>query len=206
MSSRLFQVKLNDRDMKVFRTPSAQPFINPVNCGAVTAQLLGLVTPETANQMTRDVEGAVADEWVLFLSRVLQTNIVAEEYNRDEFEAFFDHALFPGFATVVLLLPNDKDGHYVVVGKSQAGVLVILDPQSRIGYFNVDDVYSFTTFVVFNRDFPRTSYQHETDYIDFLAEIFSKCKLNGGKRRRKTKRRLIAKRTLRGMNRRRRLL
>lgn len=211
---------MSDRDLKIFKTPKNQPISNPTNCGAVTAQLLGLVTPEIAEIMTQEKQGLWIPEWEHYLSEKLEQPVRAVEYPRNQLEPYLSRKLFDGFATPVLFLPEERFGHYMVVGKSNQ--LVFLDAQKRFGSFSLD--YPAETFIVFERSTARTAKQHETDYINFLTFFLAQCKIGspdemdvdpvqedvvmegtGRRKRRKTKRRLLAKRTLRRMNRRRRI-
>lgn len=232
MSSSLFQVRLNDADLRVFRSPQAQPAFNPTNCGAVAGQLLGLVTPKIANEMTQLEQGVFLDEWKKYVSSVLGNPVTNLPQDISKFESFFNTNLFPGFGTLVLTTsPPTNIGHYFVVAKSLDKRLVILDPQIRRGFFRFSDFLKILTpspdtFYVLVRDSPRTTKQHENDYLAFLSKALETCNISNGevymdvepstpadvvmegavrRKRRKTKRRLLAKRTLRRMNRRRRI-
>lgn len=230
MTSALFQTLLGPRDLRMFRTPSTQPEFNPKNCGAVTGQLLGLVTPRKAEEMTEQTQGVMIAEWIDFAKNVLHMDIGYQLHSIDTFTTIFQSQLFHGFGTLVLAIGKGETfGHYFVVAKSKDGQLAIVDPQLRKGFFNLSEYFSLikptpSSFYVLIRDTPKTSAQHESDYIDgFLANNLSQCltdmdrdmdvdvevsqpkdvEMKGGKKRRKTKRRLIANRTLRRMHRRR---
>lgn len=233
MTSVLFQTPLGPSDLRIFRTPSAQPELNPKNCGAVTGQLLGLVTPGMSQEMTEKEEGVMIAEWIDFAKAVLHMKIGYKIHPLDTFETVFQSQLFPGFGTLVLALgKGERFGHYFVVTKSKDGKLAIVDPQLRKGFFNASEYFSLmqptpSSFYVLLRDSPKTPAQHESDYIDgFLANNLKEClkeidgdmdvdvevsqpkdaEMKGGKKRRKTKRRLVSKRTLRRMHRSRRVL
>ncbi len=202
-----------------------------MNCGAVTGQLLGLVSPKTANEMTQLQQGSYLGEWVDYASKVIGSPLTIHTEPITEFTRFFTYALFPGFGTLVLTLPvNDGVGHYFVVGKSNDNRIVILDPQTRRGNLQPDEYFSqfsppHKLFRVLFRDVPKTAKQHENDAISFLAPMMEKCNISSGevymeedtpqtdvemsagrRKKRKTKRRLLAKRTLRRVNRRRRVI
>lgn len=223
---------MNDADLRVFRSPSAQATFNPKNCAAVSGQLLGLVTPKIANEMTQLEQGVFLDEWENYVSNVIDNPVKHLEQDMTKFESFFNANLFPGFGTLVLALPFTANyGHYFVVAKSLDKRLVILDPQLRVGYFRLTDYKTNfatppTRFLVLLRKSPLPPNQHENDALAFLAKALETCTLSTGevymdidkppqdvvmkgtghRKRRKTKRRLVTKRTLRRMNRRRRVL
>lgn len=223
---------MNDSDLRVFRSPESQPKFNPTNCGAVAGQLLGLVTPKTADEMTQLKQGGILSDWISYISKTLEQPVTYFQEDITSFQSFFMKYLFPGFATIVVTVPIENYGHSFIVAKSADNRLVILDPQLRTGYFDISQYFtkvlpSHRRFLVFIRDTPRTAKQHETDYMSFLAEAVKRCNISSGevymdveapppqdvimsggtsrRKRRKTKRRLIAKRTLRRMNRRRRI-
>lgn len=233
MSSKLFQVRLNQRDTRLFRTPESQPTEHPINCGAVSGLLLGLITPKLANELTQLERGQTATEWETYLSASTETPIHFNIIETTRMEHFFRDNLFPGFATFVAVLPAEQYGHAVVVAKSQDNRLAILDPQWKKVYMTFQSFldslpFSTKTVGVFLRDAPRTPKQHETDYMGFLAKALETCNISSGevymdedipqsskdvvmegtgrRKRRKTKRRSLAKRTLRRVNRRRRIL
>lgn len=232
MSSSLFQVRLNDSDLRVFQSPKSQSLFNPKNCGAVTGQLLGLVTPKIADEMTQLQRGVFLDEWESYVSSVLGNPVRHVEQDIAEFESYFRRYLLPGFGSIVLTLPlSQQFGHYFVVAKSIDERIVILDPQIRRGYFVMNEYFSQLKpppgkFIVLLRNAPRTATQHISDSVNFLAKALESCDISsgdvymdveplpprdvemklGGRKRRKTKRRLLAKRTLRRVNRRRRIL
>lgn len=231
MGSSLFQVRMNDADLRVFRSPLTQPSFNPKNCGAVTGQLLGLVTPNVSNQMTELSQGVFLEEWETYVSSVLDNPVKRIEQDISKFESFFNANLFPGFGTLVLTLSTISFGHYFVVAKSVDGRLVILDPQLRVGYFSFAKYKTIfpnppTRFIVLLRNSALSASQHENDSLAFLAKALETCTLSTGevymdidkppkdvvmegtgrRKRRKTKRRSLAKRTLRRVNRRRRIL
>lgn len=231
MSSSLFQVRLNDTDFKVFRSPQSQPPFNPRNCGAVTGQLLSLVTPKVANEMTMYKQGVQLSEWTAYVSSVLGDTVDVVELPTESFLTFFNKNLLPGFGTIALVLPETRYGHYFVVAKSLDGRLVFLDPQIRKGFFSFDEYltifqYKIISFNALVRSSPRTATQHISDSTNFIAKALESCNISSGevymnveppppkdvvmegtgrRKRRKTKRRLVAKRTLRRVNRRRRI-
>jgi hypothetical protein len=215
----------------MFRSPEAQPAFNPKNCGAVTGQLLGLVTSKTANEMTKLGQGSYPEEWVNYISTTVGSPVKLKVYPFSTLESFFQANLFPGFGTSIAMYPESGSGHWFIVAKSRENRLVILDPQTRKGYFDVQSYVSTggwvpTRFFVFLRNTPRSEKEHDADYLGFLAKALEICDFSsivemevepprqedivmegtGRRKRRKTRRRLVAKRTLRRMNRRRRIL
>jgi hypothetical protein len=217
MVSELFQIKLKDSDLTYFQTPASQPAINPKNCGAVTGQLLGLVNPKTANEMTILGQGVYPEEWRKYMQNILHEPISLHYYQISDIQRTFQRALFPGFGTIVGIYPESGSGHWFVIAKRlDNSELVILDPQIRRGfqsfqeYFNVGS-WKPSKFGIFLRSSPKSETQH---YQDGLSIALKQCALQedvvmegtGRRKRRKTKRRLLAKRTLRRVNRRRRIL
>lgn len=223
--SSLFQVKLNDSDLRLFTSPESQPAFDPKNCGAVTGQLLGLVSSKVANEMTIFRQGVYPDEWINYISSTIGSKVTFKYQSISKLQSFFDKALFPGFGTILAIYPKEGSGHWFVMAKTIDNRLVALDPQVRQWYTSIESYFKTGSWVpykfgVFYRDRIRTQPQHETDNIAFLAKAFEQCSIASGdisqppdvemegssRKRRKTKRRLLAKRTLRRMNRRRRIL
>jgi hypothetical protein len=203
--------------LEYFQSPESQPQINPRNCGAVTGQLLGLVGSKIANEMTMLMQGTYPAEWTNYVSTALNDNVTLNYYQIEGIGHSLKHELFPGFGTMVGIAPDEGHGHWFVVGKrldNQA--LVILDPQIRKGFLDFPSYFATGNFIpikfaVFLRTSPKTEQQHFLDGLTFgslQCSMQPDVEMQGARRRkrRKTKRRLVAKRTLRRMNRLRRLL
>jgi hypothetical protein len=228
MTSRLFQVPLSMSELNTFRTPESQPPTNPRNCGAVSGLLLGLVTPKKANEMTELRQGVYIHQWATYVSAILEKTVTDSMKDISTFKTYFKKNLFDGFATLVLTIPKEGQfGHYFVVAKLDGDRLVILDPQIRTGYYESDNYPlpkpPLGKFSVLLRDTPQTPSVHTSDSVNFLAAALESCTISNGevemevdppprdvemtagrrRKRRKTKRRSLAKRTLRRMNRRR---
>ena len=211
-------------------SPISQPEVNPMNCGAVAGQLLKLVTPEAAETMTITGKGMYITQWLKHTSELIgqQTDIITIDIRM--FDDFFTKMLFPGFATFVgSYNPITNTGHFFVVGRFLNGQLVILDPQLRKGYINIVNYFKenrpYDTLLVAIRikdkqtsafydafsqylmkNIESTCDPNTTPYdmdVDVTPEFDVEMKVGGKRKRRKTRRRLLAKRTLRRMNRRR---
>ncbi len=207
-TSQLFQVPLGDRELQMFRSPAAQPAFNPRNCGAVSGQLLGLVTPEISNAMTQAEAGAYVDEWINHLSGILRKPLYSPETPIDLFQNFFTNNLFPGFATLVAAHPVIGSGHFFVVAKSSDGQIMILDPQIRYGFRNSSEYFSnfrppIARFSIIFHEASIPIAQHIQDSISILRNGLNQCssdvEMSGGKRKkqRKTRRVRRSKKTLR---------
>ena len=231
MRSALLQVRMTNEQLRGFVSPTAQPTVNPQNCSAVTAQLLKLITPAMANQLTSANVRPYTQEWADYTSQLLRdkTYIETKSFTPRTFAGLFTH-LFPGFGTFVVT-SDGNTAHAFVVGRFLNGTLVILDPQIRKGYFNFERYFQDGRPRDNEISVIRTENMKPKTYYDgfskYLAEtIVGTCDLNtspyamdedappsadvemklGGRKRRKTKRRLLAKRTLRRVNRRRRVI
>ncbi len=240
MSSSLLQIRMTNYQLRGFTSPISQPIVNPLNCGAVTGQLLKLVTPTVANNMTILGLGKFVQEWIDHTTGLLPQPTHATDFDIRAFKALFTKMLFPGFGTFVgTYSPLTKEGHFFVVGKFLNGQLVVLDPQLRKGYLNIENYFQEnrpldTHFIVIETKTKnsRTYYDKFSKYLlenvqgacdkkttpyamdedvppsaDVEMNSSSDVEMNlGGRKRRKTKRRSLAKRTLRRVNRRRRIL
>lgn len=207
-TSQLFQVPIKDDDLNMFRSPVAQPEFNPRNCGGVSGQLLGLVTPKKANQMTQSEQGIFIADWANHISSIIRTPLYSVEKSIDLFENFFMNNLFPGFATLVVTYPAEGSGHFFVIAKSIDNQLVFLDAQIRRGFRN--KIEYFNKFarppakfqVIFHEgSIPISQHKQYSDTI--LRIVITDCsndvEMSGGKRKkqRKTKRLRRSKKTLR---------
>lgn len=190
-TSTLFQTQLRPEDVTFFENPANQPQYNPMNCGAVSGQLLGLVSKRSSEIMTAEKIGMGIQEWVDEFNKISDSPVYSHNLVtlRD-----IETSLFPGFATLVLFTRLDDLGHYCVVAKDSKNEIYILDPQSRIvvpsekisEYFKEQ---SFTDLVYVIRTPPRTKEEHLSAYIDeILSSQLSECRL-GGKRKRSTRKR-----------------
>lgn len=197
VKSRLFQVPLTPTDVKIYEPPPNQPLINPTNCGAVTGQLLGLVSSSSAEQMTAQQQGVFIDEWVTHLNVTAGGNVYrSEETTVDEIH----NQLFEGNATMVLFLRPAGMGHYVVLANHKHKTY-LLDPQvgETVPYEGIRNYLQTTgltgEILVVKSMEPRTKEQHEDVFIDdLLSWQMSACKLGG---KRKTQRRKHRKSRLR---------
>jgi hypothetical protein len=231
MTSQLFQVRLNDLDLKMFKSPETQPKFNPKNCGAVTGQLLGVVSQKASNEMTEKKLGLTTNEWTTYIQSVIGSPVQFTYEYISKFVPTFQKSLLPGFGTFVVVLPEQGIGHAFVVAKDLSGRLLFLDPQIRKGFYSINEYFSNRSleprrFAIIIHPNPKTAKEHDDIAIGFLANALAQCNISSGevymdveplptsdvvmegtarRKRRKTKRRLVAKRTLRRMNRRRRI-
>lgn len=228
--SSLLQIRITNEQLRGFVSPIAQPDVNPMNCGAVAGQLLKLVTPDLANTMTMSGMGMYVSEWVQHTSGLVKKQTYGIDRDIRTFGDFFVSMLFPGFATLVgTYNPVTNTGHFFVIGRFLNGHLVILDPQLRKGYLNILNYFREnrpydTRFVaiVMEKQQPAAFYDAFSKYlsesvesscdpntkpygmdVDVTPEFDVEMKLGGKRKRRKTRRRLLSKRTLRRMHRRR---
>lgn len=229
MSSALLQVRMTNEQLQGFVTPISQPAVNPMNCTAVTAQLLKLITPAMATYLTSSDIQPYTQEWADYASTLLRkkTYIEGSPLTPQTFAKMWAH-LFPGFGTFVIT-SDEQSAHAFVVGRFLDGTPVILDPQIRKGYFNFEKYFQENRPNDQYIQVIRTEYLNSKEYYDSFSKHLSEnvdgiCETNtspyamdedppanvgmdiGGRKRRKTKRRSIAKRTLRRVNRRRRIL
>lgn len=231
MSSALLQVRMTNDQLRGFVSPISQPTVNPQNCSAVTAQLLKLITPAMANHLTSSNVRPYTEEWANYMSRLLRENTYIEttSFTPKTFAKLFTR-LFPGFGTFVVT-DDGNTAHAFVVGRFLDGTLVILDPQIRKGYFNFERYFqdgrpgdTRITVISTEKVNPKSYYDNFSRYLaenvvgvcdtqtspyamDEDAPLSADVEMKlGGRKRRKTKRRSLAKHTLRRVNRRRRIL
>lgn len=230
MTSALVQVRMTNDQLSGFVTPASQDKVRPQNCTAVTAQLLKLITPETANVISFANKPEFVETWRKHMQVLIADTISIESqtFTPETFPQMFK-GLFPGFATFVVST-DQQTSHAFVVGRFLNGKLVILDPQIRKGYFNIrkyfKEVRPMDTRILVLRT---STLREESYYDDFTVylerNVLGICDTNtkpylmdedppsstdiemkvGGRKRRRTKRRSFAKHTLRRMNRRRRI-
>lgn len=229
-TSPLLQIRITNEQLRGFVSPISQPKDNPMNCGAVTGQLTKLVSPQVAETMTITGEGKYVPQWVKHTTQLVGQQTNAIFYDIRIFNGFFMDRLFPGFATFVGSYdPVTNTGHFFVVGRFVNGQLVILDPQIRKGYLNIESYFKENrpndtqlVAIILEKEQPLAFYDAFSNYlsenvestcdrntkpydmdVDVTPEFDVEMKMGGKRKRRKTKRRLLAKRTLRRMNRRR---
>lgn len=121
------------------------------NCATLSLQLLGLVGPMGAQEMTAQ-QRAVP---VIFLGRILGTltgqPVFYEQGRNNQLIAYLNRNLFPGFSTLLTIGTEDeKTAHTLVVANTGTGILA-LDPQSRVetdlqSYFGM--VPTYTKYIV----------------------------------------------------------
>ena len=196
-TSNLFQLQLNDRDTRMFTNPPAQPANDPVNCGAVTAQLLGLITPAVSEEMTARREGVFLANWVNTLNGIIGHKELTAVREAITLNALTNirNKLFPGFATFVLATRVDPitnietTGHYFVMARAD-GILYLVDPQIRRTFAGPDEIAQYLiaegltgTLYSLELKTPLTKTEQRSFYIEhFLADNLSRCR-TGGKRK-----------------------
>lgn len=210
-TSNLFQLQLNDRDTRMFTNPPNQPANNPINCGAVTAQLLGLITPTVAEEMTARREGVMINGWVKTLNAMInpqKLTAVIEGMTIDTLTNL-QNRLFPGFATFVLATRLDPAtnmetiGHYFVIARTETNIYLI-DPQIRRTFTGPDQIVQYLleegltgNLYSLHLQPPLTKSEHSSLYIEhFLADNLSRCR-TGGKR--KNRRRTVKRKKQHGL-------
>lgn len=190
--STLFQIPLRPEEVTYFENPKNQPDYNPMNCGAVSGQLLGFVSKQTSEIMTEKGIGMGIEEWVQEFNRVSGSQEYSSELTT---LAEVEKDLFPGCATLVLFTRSGAVGHYCVLAKDSKNNIYILDPQARMvisrgGFSEYFKQQLFTDFVFVIRTAPRTEDEHFSAYIDDIlsSRLTSECRI-AGKRKRSTRKR-----------------
>ena len=136
--SYLFQVPLQEADVRVYRRPAAQAAVAPQNCVAVTSQLLGLITPSLAEELSKEdappITGpqiqdrinkhiAVDEKKYIGAGQPL-TSAVIDTLRAD---------LFPKCGTIVLSQSSSGKGHaFVVMRPGKEDAIRIVDPQPQL--------------------------------------------------------------------------
>lgn len=183
ITSRLFQKHITPNDTKFFENPSNQPELNPMNCAAVSGQLLGIVSKKTSEEMTGKVIGTTLDEWIVAMDKLGSNKY---SYKAVDF-ATIQRELFWGYATLGFFTRTDGTGHVAVIVRYTDGNIYILDPQVRDVYVN-EDIASFkhrgrytdTIFVIYS-DKALTKEQYDNIFInDILSSLLHQCNVRGG--------------------------
>ena len=194
----LFQLPLSDRDIARFRTPISQGFASgrPMNCGAVSGSLLGILTSEETEHLTRQgIQAFSAQDanWADYLNTIINRTGFYQS-RETTWTQVYDN-LFENYGTIVGGSREDDVGHYFVIRRTGAGEVEALDPQSRSVYTGMSLIEGYIADQGFTRqpvaffsEEPQTLKQINDSFIDyFLANQFAKCKL-GGQRKRQTRR------------------
>lgn len=195
----LFQLPLNDRDIARFRTPIRQGFASgaPMNCGAVSGSLLGILTSEETEHLTQqgiEAPSAYAEGWVAYLNRLVEKPGFYEVRQTGWTEIYND--LIQNHGTIVLGTRGEDIGHYFVVRRTSLGELEILDPQSKTMYTGMPSIEGYlaetglTTepLAFFSRE-PQTQQQINDLFVNyFLSNSLVKCRITGGQKKRQTRR------------------
>lgn len=199
-TSNVFQVPLTPSDVAFFENPKNQPIENAINCGAVSGQLLGLYSKETAEGMTELNIGITLEWWVDELNRVSKGSIVTYTLRNVLGIGYIEDHLFTNYATLVFLTRTGAAGHTVVGVYDKDRKFYILDPQKRMVYakseipaYFAEESITGITLILANVQLPREVF--DDIYINtFLSDkLLTGCKL-GGKRKRTRKSRLRRKR------------
>lgn len=205
IQSTLFQVPLEKRDLDSFRTPMNQQVENPMNCGAVSTQLLHIIPKAVVEQLSKENTPTSVDQWVSYMNK--RTPTKTEYYSdstRDIAHAFdvLQTQLFEGFATLVGITRVSPEGemllgHFFVVVKLRPGNFYLLDPQIRMGtdangimkYLEEQQLNGEVVVIATNE--PQTRGDFQTDYIDrFLPDLLTtECSIKGGRKKRRMTRR-----------------
>ncbi len=173
----LFQVQY---DAETFRRKVAsgvfgQPPLQPTNCGAATAWLLGLVSDREAAYMTRKHRGYSTPFWNAALdvrcpnySHRLQVLPITREYVKS-----IGDGLRPGSATLVVSWPRQSRlGHWYVLGKRlEDNAFILFDAQ--MGYTDIGVDAILTRIDSFHPGLPRGA-------LDIV--IFTSVQKLGGQR------------------------
>jgi len=137
--------------LKAAKPIPAQAAVAPQNCGAATALLLGLISPEQANEMTRKGEGKSTAEWLGLLNDHPPAGVT---YSSVEMPLTDDNLhniasnLFLASATVVLTTENNKPmGHYFVLARDTNSTVVVFDLQMGLCAANPVDFNNYIEFV-----------------------------------------------------------
>jgi hypothetical protein len=185
----LFQVPFTKKDLDRFRAPDSQPAVNPVNCGPVSGQLLGIITRALSNQLTVARRGMTLAEWEYEISNVLNSQVEGSIKSPADGPSYFLQKLFPGHATMVIYNRGGGQlGHAFVVAKTMEDRLYILDAQSREVYEDDKDYYRVlggdpVNITVFLFTEPKTKSEIEKQQIDYLTKSMSELCIKGGTRK-----------------------
>lgn len=197
IKSRLFQAELTPTDVKIFESPSNQPRMNPKNCAAVSAQLLGIVSKGVSESITAQYNATHIGEWVKELNRLSGAEVYSYELQHIH---ELKHELFLGFATLVLVTRLNGPGHFVVIAQDSHHNLYIIDPQAKLVSKNEEieaylKQFTLTDIVYVIKTPPRTKNEHISAYInDVLSARLSQCRIGGKRSTRKRNTRLRRKR------------
>jgi hypothetical protein len=214
--SNIYQVPLNKVDVSLFKNPPSQAKIGAMNCASVTAQLLGLLTSSESENHARLNTIVNTNEMIrLFQASNMEDSkgspfSIKETKYSDVFISIknIEKSLWNGFATPIGLRGSGNIGHFVVLAKSE-DIVYILDPQERIViqglveihmYIEKEKMNSYIDVFTTSRFLSEDDFRHA--YLNGPLARTNTCVRSGGKRKkRKTRRRLFAKRAFRRMSR-----
>ena len=195
--SSLFQALLSPRDVRYFKNPESQPQYNPMNCAAVSGQLLGMIPSSTSEKMTVGMMGVHFQEWLNELNKAAGQEIYRSE--QSSLDKLYNE-LFVGFGTLVLFTRPNVGGHYCVVTLGEDNNLYLLDPQKRKVFKNEEipkylQEQQLTGPIYVIKSVPRTKSPHISAFVeDILAGKLSACRV-GGKRKPRRTRKMRSRRT-----------
>lgn len=199
----LFQVPLEKRDIRAFTNPLNQGR-NPMNCGAVSTQLLRIIPKALSEHLSVSNTPTSMNDWLAYMNiRSKNAAYYIPDASPDATHAIdmIRENLFEGFATLVgvtRVLPSGQPGvgHFFVLASLRPGLFYLLDPQVQfstnaagISKYLHDLQLNGEVVVVLTSD-PHTRQEFDSDYIDhFLPDLLtSECSIKGGKRRRTMRR------------------
>jgi hypothetical protein len=173
--SALFQVPLSPCQVLQFKNPPSQDATDPQNCAAVSAQLIGIISPTKSDELSayrlnqglgdkiaRAQMMAYMGQWASHINKLLcrsgpttpedMYSTSTSDTISSGFNGINDH-LFDGFATIVLVsrqVDNSiESGHFMVVAKTGTELSVI-DPQQRTVDTGVQSIQSYLSSLDLN--------------------------------------------------------
>jgi len=197
--SYLYQVPLQEADVRVYKKPVTQVAVNPQNCVAAASRLLGLIPKSLTEKLSREGVAPITGDRI----RARVNKYVEEERKKYYPISFkltaalidkFRISLFSHFATIVMSNSATR-GHAFVIAKTEDGEIRSLEPQpgfcsgttteeilEMIRYPYREEVGSEITITVFLSMVPRSYDEFGSEYIEGpLSALFARAKFGGSR-------------------------
>ena len=186
-ASDLFQLPFDERDVACYRRPGSQPKKEPMNCGAVSGNLLRLLTMKESEELTKKgakAPSAYVENWPVFLKNTLQSGDVDFKTENVSDIPAISRFLFSGHATIVFGRRSGS-GHVFVLRRIDENHVEILDPQS-LERFDAMEEYirkeQFFSYIAIFFTKPLTPSQISNIHLEgVLSKNIASLSLNGRK-------------------------
>ena len=203
--STLFQVPLEKRDIQSFSTPMNQHVENPMNCGAVSTQLLRMIPKAFSEELSKQNTPTTVDNWAQYMNTLVSdpTYYRIDSVSDISFAiGILRERLFEGFATLIGITrraPSGEQpvGHFFVLANLRPGTFYLIDPQIQfstdsngVADYMRNNALNGDVYVITTRE-PHTRDEFQSQYVDhFLSNLVTfECSIGARRTKRRTTRR-----------------